>query len=88
MCKLQKFIYKFKQALRSWNIKFDQSIKSFGFNQCPDEACLYKRCNGHVVAFLVLYVNDILLIGNDVGTLSTVKVWLSTKFNTKDIGES
>ena len=43
VCKLQKFIYGLKQASRSWNIKFDQSVKSFGFIQCPDEHCVYKR---------------------------------------------
>ena len=77
-CKLQKSIYGLKQASRSWSIKFDQSVKSFGFIQCLDEPCVYKRRNKNVVVFLVLYVDDILLIGNDVGTLSSVKVWLST----------
>ena len=78
MCKLQKSIYGLKQASRSWNIKFDQSVKSFEFIYCPYGPCVYKRSNGHVVVFLILYVDDILLIGNDVGTLSSVKVWLST----------
>ena len=78
VCKLQRSIYGLKQASRSWNIKFDQSVKSFRFIQCPDESFLYKRYSGHVVVFLVLYVDDILLIRNDVGTLSSIKVWLST----------
>ena len=39
---------------------------------------MYKKCNGSVVVFLVLYVDDILLIGKDVGVLSLVKVWLSS----------
>ena len=41
-----------------------------------------------MVVFLILYVDDILLIGNDVGTLSSVKVWLSGQFDMKDLGEA
>ena len=41
-----------------------------------------------MVVFLILYVDDILLIGNDVGTLSSFKVWLSNRFDMKDIGEA
>ena len=74
VCKLQKSIYELKQASRSWNIKFDQSVKSFRFIKCPDEPCVYKRSSVNMVVFLILYVDDILLIGNDVGTLSSVKV--------------
>ena len=37
---------------------------------------------------LVLYVDDILLIGNDVGVMSSVKVWLSSQFDMKDLGEA
>ena len=49
---------------------------------------MYKRCDGSVVVFLVLYVDDILLIGNDVGVLYSVKVWLSSQFDMKDLGEA
>ena len=87
MCKLQKSIYGLKQASRSWNKKFDESVKSFGFSQCPDELCVYKN-SGNVVVFLILYVDYILLIKNDVGTLSSVKVWLSQQFDMKDLGEA
>ena len=40
------------------------------------------------MVFLVLYVDDILLIGNDVETLSNVKKWLADKFQMKDLGEA
>ena len=49
---------------------------------------MYKKSSGNVVVFLVLYVDDILLIGNDVGILSSVKVWLSVQFDMKDLGET
>ena len=48
-------------------------IKIYGFNQNVDEPYVYKRIIDKKVVFLVLYVDDILLIGNDVGVLSDVK---------------
>ena len=40
------------------------------------------------MVFLVLYVDDILLIWNDVETLSNVKKWLAEKFQMKHLGEA
>ena len=45
-------------------------------------------CNGNMVVFLILYVDNIILIENDIGTLSSVKVWLSAQFDMKDLGEA
>ena len=87
VCKLKMSIYGLEQASRSWNIRFDQVIKSFGFEQNLNEPCVYKRHRDKVMMFLVLYVDDILLIGNDVGVMSSVKVWLSSQFDMKDLGE-
>ena len=66
----------------------DQPVKSFGFIQNLDERCVYKKYEGKVVSFLVLYVDDILLIGNDVAALSTIKVWLANTFDMKDLGKA
>ena len=88
VCKLKRSIYGLKQASRSWNIICDQAIKSFGFEQNLDEPYVYKRHQDKVVMFLVLYVDDILLIENDVGVMLSVKVWLSSQFDMKDLGEA
>ena len=88
VCKLKRSIYGLKQASRSWNIRFDQVIKSFGFKQNLDEPRVYKRHQNKVVMFLVLYVDDIILIGNDVGVMSSVKIWLPSQFDIKDLGEA
>ena len=40
-------------------------IKSFSFDQCIDKSCVYKKHSVNVVIFIVLYVDDILVIGND-----------------------
>ena len=65
------------QASRYWSTHFYQAIKSFGSDQCIDESCVYKKYSENIVVFLVLYVDDILLIENDVGVLFSMKVWLS-----------
>ncbi|KAL0455115.1 UNVERIFIED_CONTAM: Retrovirus-related Pol polyprotein from transposon TNT 1-94 [Sesamum latifolium] len=52
------------------------------------DPCIYKKISGSPVAYLVLYVGDILLIGNDVKMLGDIKAWLSTQFSMKDMGEA
>ena len=51
-------------------------------------ACIYKKVSGSSVAFLILYVDDILLIGNDVDLLNSVKDYLNNSFSMKDLGET
>ena len=65
-----------KQASRSWNIRFDEVVKGFGFIKNEEEACVYKKASGSSVAFLILYVDDILLIVNDISMLESVKTSL------------
>ncbi|KAJ9545459.1 hypothetical protein OSB04_025166 [Centaurea solstitialis] len=78
VCKLLKSIYGLKQASRSWNLHFDDEF----------EPCVYTKFSGSIVTFLVLYLNDILLIGNDIPTLQSVKAWLRKCFQMKDLGEA
>ncbi|GJX89734.1 retrotransposon protein, putative, ty1-copia subclass [Tanacetum coccineum] len=88
VCKLQKAIYGLKQASRSWNLYFHEKLTQFGFSRSEDESCVYVKVSGNVVVFMVLYVDDILLIGNDIPTLQSVKDWLGRCFAIKDLGDS
>ena len=76
------------QASRSWDIRFDEMIKAFGFTQTYGEACVYKKVSGSSVAFLILYVDDILLMGNDIEFLESLKAYLNKCFSMKDLGEA
>ena len=49
---------------------------------------MYKKISGSAITFLIIYVDNILHIGNGVGTLSSVKAWLSKNFSMKDLGEA
>ena len=76
------------QASRSWNIRYDEVIKAYGFIQTFGEACIYKKVSGSSIAFLILYVANILLIRNDVEFLNSIKGYLNTSFSMKDLGEA
>ena len=61
---------------------------SFGFMQTYGEACIYKKVSGSSVAFLILYVDDILLIGNNVEFSGKHKGVFERSFSNKDLGEA
>ncbi|KAK8660209.1 hypothetical protein V6N13_051143 [Hibiscus sabdariffa] len=56
VCKLQRSIYGLKQASQSWNLRFNDAIKEFGFIRNDDEPCVYKKIFRRIVSFLILYV--------------------------------
>ena len=58
-------------------------IKAYGFMQTYGEVCIYKKVSGSSVAFLILYVDDILLIGNDIEFLDSIKGYLKGDFQRK-----
>jgi hypothetical protein len=62
-------------------------VKGFGFIKNIEEPCVYKKVSGSAVVFLVLYVDDILLIGNDISMMEVVKSSLRKSFSMKDLGE-
>ncbi|KAL0288331.1 UNVERIFIED_CONTAM: Retrovirus-related Pol polyprotein from transposon RE2 [Sesamum radiatum] len=66
VCHLQRSIYGLKQTFRSWNTRFDEVIRGYDFIKNDYDPCVYKKISGSSIAYLVLYVDDILLIGNDV----------------------
>ncbi|KAF5804990.1 putative RNA-directed DNA polymerase [Helianthus annuus] len=88
VCKLNKSIYGLKQASRSWNLRFDQKVKEFGFVKNEDEPCVYRKASGSAISFLILYVDDILMIGNNIPMLKEIKHWLGSCFAMKDLGEA
>ncbi|KAL0367397.1 UNVERIFIED_CONTAM: hypothetical protein Sradi_3629800 [Sesamum radiatum] len=88
VCRLQRSTYGLNQASRSWNTYFDEVIRGYDFIKNDYDSCIYKKISGNLVAYLVLYIYDILLIRNDVKMLGDIKTWLSTQFSMKDMGEA
>ncbi|GJW58924.1 retrotransposon protein, putative, ty1-copia subclass [Tanacetum coccineum] len=62
--------------------------RKFGFSQNRDEPCVYVKASGSYVTFLILYVDDILIMGNNIPMLQDVKSYLGRCFAMKDLGEA
>ena len=65
-------------------MRYEKTIRSYEFINNEDEPCVYNKIQGSVITFIALYVNDILLIENDVCILSSMKVLVSRNFSKKD----
>ncbi|CAM8893625.1 unnamed protein product [Rhodiola kirilowii] len=87
VCLLQRSIYGLKQSPRLWNKKFDACMLSLGFLKSKYDTCLYfKSMKSDVVLYVLLYVDDILLISNSKPTIAKLKSELKQHFDMKDLG--
>jgi hypothetical protein len=86
VCKLKKPLYELKQSPRMWYQKFDTYMLGLGFTRSKADQCVYfKLIDDHFI-YLVLYVDDMLMIGNDKDIILDEKTQLSSKFDVKDLG--
>ena len=88
VCKLKRSIYGLKQSSRQWYFRFHDSIISHGFEMIKEDHCVYLKRSKKSVLILSLYVDDILIAGNDMDSIVTTKKWLSSTFEMKDMGEA
>ena len=88
MCKLLKSLYGLKQAPKQWHEKFDKTLTSAGFVVNEADKCVYYRYGGGEGVILCLYVDDILIFGNNINVIEEVKGFLSSNFEMKDLGEA
>jgi hypothetical protein len=87
-CRLKKSIYGLKQASRQWYLKFDKVIKIFVFVENQVDNYVYIKIKGSMFIVIVLYVDDILLASSDKNLLYEAKLFLSSNFDIKDLGDA
>jgi hypothetical protein len=88
VCKLKKSLYGLKQSPRMWYQKFDTCMLVLGFTRSKEDHYGYFKLIGDHLIYLVLYVDAMLLIGNNKEIIQDVKTQLSSKFDMKDLGTS
>uniref|UniRef100_A0A2N9GH47 Integrase catalytic domain-containing protein n=1 Tax=Fagus sylvatica TaxID=28930 RepID=A0A2N9GH47_FAGSY len=86
VCKLLKSIYGLKQAPRAWFESFTSQLLHLGFLASNADSSLFVYKNKSVIAYLLLYVDDIVLTSNTPSYLDHLIHQLSSVFYLKDLG--
>jgi hypothetical protein len=86
VCKLYKSLYGLKQAPCAWFERFTSHLLTLGFTASLADASLFVLHTGSTTVYLLLYVDDIIITGNNSTAVSDIISQLSTTFELKDLG--
>ena len=89
VCLLKKAIYGLKQASHTWNILFHSVLIGLGFTRTRPDAgvYVYHLLDGEGIVIIILYIDDITLLGDSSKEISRIKLVLSSRFEMTDLGE-
>ena len=76
-----------KQAPRCWFAKLTTALKEYGFCQSYSDYSLFTLTKGSTQLNVLVYVDDLIISGNDSAALKAFKAYLSACFHMKDLGE-
>ena len=63
--RLRWALYELKQSPRAWFAKFSSTISQHGFSSSSFDILLFLRWSGHGITILLLYVDDMIITGDD-----------------------
>ncbi|WOH01606.1 hypothetical protein DCAR_0520990 [Daucus carota subsp. sativus] len=87
VCKLKKSLYGLKQAPRQWYKKFDSFMEKHQYKRTIADHCVYlKKFPDGKFVILLLYVENMLIVGQDINMINNLKKDLSKFFDMKDLG--
>jgi hypothetical protein len=84
--RLDKALYGLRQAPRAWNIKLDETLVALGFSHSASEHAVYTRGKGVSRLLVGVYVDDLIITGNDASEIVKFKRDMSAKFKMSDLG--
>ncbi|CAA7059133.1 unnamed protein product [Microthlaspi erraticum] len=87
VCRLKKSLYGLKQAPRQWYKKFKSVMGEHGYKETTSDHCVFVQVFGDDdFIILLLYVDDMLIVGRNVSRIQELKKHLSQSFAMKDLG--
>lgn len=79
-------MYGLKQASRQWNTKFSNIMKEGGYCQSQHDHSLFFKRDDACITLLVVYVDDIVITGSSESAIRTLREFLHSKLQLKDLG--
>ena len=86
VCHLQCAIYGLKQAPRAWFAQFSYTIFRLGYTTSPYDSTLFLHRINKGTILLLLYMDDMIITGDDLSGIQELKDFLSQQFEMKDLG--
>ncbi|KAG8489617.1 hypothetical protein CXB51_017591 [Gossypium anomalum] len=87
VCRLNKALYGLRQAPRAWFDKLKGFLTSAGFVLSKSDASLFMRITTTSTLYILVYVDDIIITGNESGSIDDFVQQLHSKFSLKDMGD-
>ena len=86
VCKLHKSLYGLKQSPRAWFKRLSSTLTKFGYKQGEADHTLFIKHSNGKRCILIVYVDDIIVIGDDTNEIAALKQRLKEEFVVKDLG--
>ena len=86
VCKLNRSLYGLKQAPRAWFEKFRSTLLQFNLVQSQYDSSLFLRTTATGIVILLVYVDDIVITGNDSLLIAQLQQHLQESFHMKNLG--
>ena len=86
VCHFRHALYGLKQAPRAWFAKFSSTISRLGYMASHYDFALFFRRTDNGTILLLLYVDDMIITGDDLSGIQELKDFLSQQFEMKDLG--
>ena len=87
VCKLKKSLYGLKQSARAWNTKINDIMLLNGFVRSKADQCLYSKFENSKWMYVLLYVDDLIVLHEDDACIRSFGGLISEHFKTKDLGD-
>lgn len=87
VCRLKKSLYGLKQAARVWHTKLSSVLNQLRFERCPEDECLYIRRDGDGDFFILLHVDDMLLVSPSLNEAIELERCLAKSFDVTILGD-